>query len=84
LNQTDQLKDLVSLRDAGQAITGCKSNAHFLVWESLFFQVLSHQGESDCGSDVALPLHPAVISNPARGKGYSSKESRIFVLCQGF
>jgi hypothetical protein len=51
----------VSLRDAGQAITGCKSNAHFLVWESVFFQVLSHQGESDCGSDVALPLHPAVI-----------------------
>jgi hypothetical protein len=63
LNQTDQLKDLVSLRDAGQAITGCKSNAHFLVWENVFFQVLSHQGESDCGSDVALPLHPAVMPN---------------------
>ena len=55
----------MSLRDAGQAITGCKSNAHFLVWESVFFQVLSRQGESDCGSDVALPLHPAVIANPA-------------------
>jgi hypothetical protein len=53
----------VSLRDAGQAITGCKSNAHFLVWENVFLQVLSHQGESDCGSDVALPLHPAVIGN---------------------
>jgi hypothetical protein len=44
-------------------LTGCKSNAHFLVWESVFFQVLSHQGESDCGSDVALPLHPAVSNN---------------------
>jgi hypothetical protein len=29
----------------------------------VFFQVLSHQGESDCGSDVALPLHPAVIGD---------------------
>jgi hypothetical protein len=29
----------------------------------VFFQVLSHQGESDCGSDVALPLHPAVTGN---------------------
>jgi hypothetical protein len=60
LNQTDQLKDLVSLRDVQRPLTGCKSNAHILVWESVFFQVLSHQGESDCGSDVALPLHPTV------------------------
>jgi hypothetical protein len=53
-------------------VTGCKSNAYILVWENVFFQVLSHQGESDCGSDVALPLHPAVMHH-SQNPGPNSK-----------